>query len=122
LSSSLAEHQTMGVVLDPLARLGGGKSGGCLRLHPSHAELGQDITQHYPPIRFLVRLKSDIGDESASQAIDRQTGINVQHVFDDEPSETGHDRLYVGVRCLACSGIHLVSRTTGRLVGNKGDE
>jgi hypothetical protein len=50
------------------------------------------------------------------------TGLNVQHVFDDEPSETGIDRLYVGVRCLACSGIHLVSRTTGRLATDQTEE
>jgi hypothetical protein len=49
------------------------------------------------------------------------TGLNVQHVFEEAP-ETDDDRVYVGVRCLACSGIHLVSRTTGRLAADKGDE
>ena len=48
--------------------------------------------------------------------------LNVQHIFDDEAPETGDERAYVGVRCLACSGIHLVSRTTGRLVSDKADE
>ena len=37
------------------------------------------------------------------------TGLNVQHIFDDEAPETGDERAYVGVRCLACSGIHLVN-------------
>ena len=50
------------------------------------------------------------------------TGLNVQHLFDDEGSETGDDWAFVGVRCLACSGIHLVNRTTGRLAADKGDE
>ena len=48
------------------------------------------------------------------------TGLNVQHIFEGEP-ETGDDRVYVGVSCLACSGIHLVSRTTGRLAADKGE-
>jgi hypothetical protein len=48
------------------------------------------------------------------------TGVNVQHIFEGEPV-TGDDRAYVGVRCLACAGVHLVSRVTGRLVGDKGD-
>ena len=50
------------------------------------------------------------------------TGLNVQHVFDDEAPETGDDRAYVGVRCLASTGIHLVSRKTGRLVSASADE
>jgi hypothetical protein len=42
------------------------------------------------------------------------TGLNVQHIFDDAtPGSREDDRAYVGVRCLACSGIHLVSRMTG---------
>ena len=50
------------------------------------------------------------------------TGLNVQHVFDDEAPETSDERAYVGVRCLACSGIHLVSRKNGRLISDKADE
>jgi hypothetical protein len=50
------------------------------------------------------------------------TGLNVQHVFDDATPGLEDDRAYVGVRCLACTGIHLVSRTTGRLVSDKADE
>jgi hypothetical protein len=48
------------------------------------------------------------------------TGLNVQHIF--EAPETGDGRAYVGVQCLACWGIHLVSRTTGRLIADKADE
>jgi hypothetical protein len=32
------------------------------------------------------------------------TSLNVQHIFDDEAPETGDERAYVGVRCLACTG------------------
>ena len=49
------------------------------------------------------------------------TGLNVQHLFEEAP-ETDDDRAYVGVRCLACSGIHLVSRKTGRLISDRADE
>jgi hypothetical protein len=50
------------------------------------------------------------------------TGLNVQHIFDDATPGGEDDRTYVGVRCLACSGIHLVSRVTGRLVADNGCE
>jgi hypothetical protein len=49
------------------------------------------------------------------------TGLNVQHIFDDATPGREDDRAYVGVRCLACSGIHLVSRVTGRLATDKGE-
>ena len=49
------------------------------------------------------------------------TGPKVQHIFDDEAPEPGHDRDYVGVRCLACTGIHLMNRNTGRLVSARSD-
>ena len=50
------------------------------------------------------------------------TGLNVQHVFEDDAPEIGNERRYVGVRCLACTGIHLVSRKTGRLITDKAKE
>ena len=50
------------------------------------------------------------------------TGLNVQHVFDDDGTDTEDARAYVGVRCLACTGIHLVSRKNGRLISDKADE
>jgi hypothetical protein len=49
------------------------------------------------------------------------TGLNVQHVFDDG-TDSEDARAYVGVRCLACTGIHLVSRKNGRLISDKADE
>ena len=50
------------------------------------------------------------------------TGLNVQHIFDNATPGREDDRAYVGVRCLACSGIHLVSRTTGRLFGDRASQ
>jgi hypothetical protein len=50
------------------------------------------------------------------------TGLNVQHVFYDDGTHTEDALAYVGVRCLACTGIHLVSRKTGRLIADKADE
>ena len=51
------------------------------------------------------------------------TGLNVQHVFDgDDGTDSEDARAYVGVRCLACTGIHLVSRKNGRLISDKADE
>jgi hypothetical protein len=49
------------------------------------------------------------------------TGLNVQHIFDEATTGREDHRAYVGVRCLACSGIHLVRRVTGRLAADKGE-
>jgi hypothetical protein len=38
------------------------------------------------------------------------------------PPETSDERAYVGVRCLACTGIHLVSRKNSRLISDKADD
>ena len=50
------------------------------------------------------------------------TGLNVQHVFEDELPEMGNERRYEGVRCLACTGIHLRRRKTGRLISDDENE
>jgi hypothetical protein len=47
--------------------------------------------------------------------------MNVQHVFEDDGSDTEDERAYAGVRCLACARIHLVSRKTGRLISDRAD-
>ena len=36
------------------------------------------------------------------------TGLNVQHIFDEEVPEIGIERRYEAVQCLACTGIHLI--------------
>jgi hypothetical protein len=45
----------------------------------------------------------------------RRTGMNVQHRLSEEPSsdEDGYET----VQCPACAGLHFISRSTGKLVG-----
>jgi hypothetical protein len=57
-----------------------------------------------------------------SSAMDRQivfkcprTGMNVQHRLDDEPGE----RTHVSVPCPACTGLHLLDRSTGKPLGDR---
>jgi hypothetical protein len=47
-------------------------------------------------------------------------GVRVQAWFVDEPPENGGDT-YDSVTCTACQSVHLVNRTTGRVLG-AGDE
>ncbi|MBR0711739.1 hypothetical protein [Bradyrhizobium sp. CCBAU 45389] len=44
-----------------------------------------------------------------------QTGMNVQHRLDDAPA----DRTHVSVACPACTRLHLIDRSTGRLLGDR---
>ncbi|WP_194390875.1 hypothetical protein [Bradyrhizobium sp. CCBAU 51765] len=44
-----------------------------------------------------------------------QTGLNVQHRLTDEPS----DRTHVSVSCPACTRLHLIERSTGKLLGDR---
>ena len=44
-----------------------------------------------------------------------QTGLNVQHRLTDEPG----DRTHVSVSCPACTRLHLIERTSGKLVGER---
>ena len=50
------------------------------------------------------------------------TGLNVQHLFSHATPGNEDDRLYVGVRCLACSGMHLINRRTGRPINDRHDK
>ena len=50
------------------------------------------------------------------------TGLNVQHIFDEEVPEIGIERRYEAVQCLACTGIHLIRRKTGRLIADDAKE
>lgn len=46
-----------------------------------------------------------------------RTGMNVQiHIPDAAP--TVHPDIYESVTCPACTRIHLVNRTTGRMLGD----
>jgi hypothetical protein len=45
--------------------------------------------------------------------------LNVQYWLDDD--EKMPDNEYEAIRCLACGGLHLINRKTGKLLGqNRG--
>jgi hypothetical protein len=44
------------------------------------------------------------------------TGLNVQGWLADDPSG-GNDDVYETVTCLACTRVHLINRSTGKVVG-----
>jgi hypothetical protein len=44
-----------------------------------------------------------------------QTGMNVQHRLEDGPG----DRTHVSVACPACTRLHLIDTSTGRLLGDR---
>ena len=43
------------------------------------------------------------------------TGFNVQHQLDDDPDISENE--YEAIPCPACTGIHLVNRKPGELLG-----
>ena len=45
------------------------------------------------------------------------TGGNVQGWFADDVSEDEGETTYEAVTCLACTQMHLVNRSTGRVLG-----
>jgi hypothetical protein len=50
-----------------------------------------------------------------------RTGLNVQHWLADEP-ELGHLRTsHESVVCKACSGLHFIDRSSGKLLGQRED-
>jgi hypothetical protein len=50
-----------------------------------------------------------------------RTGLNVQHWLADEP-EPGRPRAsHESVVCKACSRLHFVDRSNGKLLGQRGD-
>jgi hypothetical protein len=46
-----------------------------------------------------------------------QTGMNVQHWLADAPDKA--DETHAPVRCPACTRIHFVNTSTGKLLGEK---
>jgi RNase P subunit RPR2 len=48
-----------------------------------------------------------------------RTGMNVQIHLPDEDAHLDHADSYVTVTCPACAMIHLVNKTTGRLLSDK---
>lgn len=50
-----------------------------------------------------------------------RTGIDVQHRIDDERPESFEPAdSYLSVRCPACTSLHFVNSTTGKLLGERG--
>jgi len=45
-----------------------------------------------------------------------QTGMNVQHRLSDESTGRTHE----SVSCPACTRLHLIDRSTGKLLGDRG--
>ena len=43
------------------------------------------------------------------------TGLNVQHELDDD--EDMPENQYEAIACLACTGLHLLNRKTGKVLG-----
>lgn len=47
------------------------------------------------------------------------TGLNVQHRLDDEAPSAGPGAAYETVVCPACTRLHFVNKSTGRLLGER---
>jgi hypothetical protein len=43
------------------------------------------------------------------------TGFNVQHQLDDDPDVSENE--YEAITCPACTGLHLLHRKSGKLLG-----
>ncbi|WMT71316.1 hypothetical protein NL528_24805 [Bradyrhizobium sp. Ash2021] len=49
-----------------------------------------------------------------------QTALKVQHWLADEPLQPDEKRCtYEGVTCPACTRVHFIDRSTGKLLGQK---
>jgi hypothetical protein len=48
-----------------------------------------------------------------------RTGMNVQHQLDDGPASDEKRCTYEAVTCFACTGLHFIDRSTGKLLGQK---
>ena len=52
-----------------------------------------------------------------------RTGLNVQHwLAEDAERRTIHMAAFDTVVCQACSGIHFINRSNGRLLGEASEE
>jgi hypothetical protein len=48
-----------------------------------------------------------------------RTGMNVQHWLADEPQPDNPQCTYETVVCKACSRLHFINRSTGKLLGDQ---
>ena len=51
-----------------------------------------------------------------------RTGLNVQHWLAEDAAPGDPQCTYDTVVCQACSGIHFINRSSGRLLGEAGEE
>ena len=80
--------------------------------HPARILIVAHRTAATPPLLAAVRGRATRGRCGFTLLVPESAGA----------TDTEDARAYVGVRCLACTGIHLVSRKTGRLISHKADE
>ena len=48
-----------------------------------------------------------------------RTGLNVQHAFDLRSAAKRSEDTYEAVVCKACTGLHFINRTNGKLLGHE---
>ncbi len=48
-----------------------------------------------------------------------RTGMNVQHWLADDPQSAGPDGTHETVVCKACSRLHFIHRSSGKLLGQQ---
>jgi hypothetical protein len=46
-----------------------------------------------------------------------RTGMNVQHSLEKKATAENSDSVYEAVVCKACTGLHFINRTNGKLLG-----
>jgi hypothetical protein len=80
-------------------------------------------------IRFRLRHNIDVGQCICDRLLQPwlmivnfvfrcpQTGFNVQHRWPDE-EKASVDNVYETVTCPACTRVHLINRSTGKLLGD----
>jgi hypothetical protein len=49
-----------------------------------------------------------------------RTGMNVQHSLDEKLTTEQPQSVYEAVVCKACTGLHFINRTSGKLLGQDG--
>ncbi len=51
-----------------------------------------------------------------------RTGMNVQHSLDEKLTTGQPESIYEAVVCKACTGLHFINRTNGKLLGQIDDQ
>jgi hypothetical protein len=97
---------------------------------------GQDESLDYPRERLAHPARPDIDRDQDGTAPETaivtgsmgniifkcpRTGMNVQHWLADEPDPKDPLGTYDTVICKACSGLHFINRSSGKLLGQQGE-